>query len=565
MSDTLFLSMMFNVGFLVMIASLMSRTALVKNLLLGRSSGMGGQLLLALFFGMISVLSTYIGIGVNGAIVNTRAIGVLAAGLMGGPVAGMGAACIGGLHRWLFDIGGFTSVACACSTILGEGVLGCVFHRRFQSGRLKGWQLVLLGAVAEIGQMAFILLLARPFWQAVALVRVIALPMIVMNSCGIVAFIGAFQHIFIEENSLVDSRIRQAMHIAEQCLPYLRKGLYSKADLDRAVEIIRSGAHCDGVAVCDRQQMLSSSGFGFGEHTAPPSLLREVMDGGETRVAIQTEDCPELAALLERHIVIAAPLTRQGSAIGCLVLLEPHRWLPLEAERGFIEGLAMLFSTQLELSQVEYQKSLLQKAEFQRLQSQVNPHFLFNSLNTISYFCRENPERARELLLLLGQYYRYSTDENDGFVPLGRELKQVETYLKLEKARFEDRISVSFRGIETVDLERRVPSLILQPIVENAIKHGADERGLRWVSVTFSPEGQGIVVRVEDRGQGFPQEVLTALDQGSLPGNKVGLQNVHRRLKSIYGEENGLKITSGAAGSTVTICFPDGTGKGLLA
>lgn len=565
MPNNIFVSMMFNVGFLVLIANLMSRTLLLKNLLLGRGRSLGSKLLLALFFGCISVLSTYTGTGVNGAIVNTRVIGVLTAGLMGGPVVGMGAALIGGLHRWLFDIGGFTSVACACSTILVEGVLGCAFHGRFQSGRLKGWRLMLLAGAAEVGQMAVILLIAQPFPAAVELVKVIALPMILMNSCGILAFIGAFQHIFVEQNSLADSRIRQAMHIAEQCLPFLRKGLSSREDLDRAVEIIHSNSDCAGVAVTDGQQVLSHSGLGLGEGAELPPLIHEAMGRGETRVAVRAEECPELAGLLEKHIVMAAPLTRQGRSIGCLVLVEKRKWLPMDAERGFVEGLATLFSTQLELSQVEYQRSLLQKAEFQRLQSQVNPHFLFNSLNAVSCFCREKPERARELLLLLGQYYRYATDENDGFVPLGRELEQVETYLALEQARFEEKLTVTIQTAEGVDLDLRVPSLILQPIVENAVKHGVDSHGRRWVSVLLWQEDGGVAIRVEDRGRGFPEQVLTALEQGGLPGNKVGLQNVHRRLKSIYGAANGLEIASGGGGTAVTIRFPAGAGEEMTA
>ena len=565
MGNNIFINMVFNVGFLVLIANLMSRTTLFKNIILGRKSRMSNKLLLAAFFGGISVLATYTGTGVNGAIVNTRVIGVLAAGLMGGPVVGMGAALIGGLHRWLFDIGGFTSVACACSTILVEGVLGSLFHRRFQSGRMKWWDLMLLTAVAEIGQMAVILLLARPFLAAVELVRIIAVPMILMNSCGIVAFIGAFQHIFVEQNSLADRRIRQAMHIAEQCLPHLRKGLSSSKDLDCAAEIIYTGSNCAGVVFTDDSQIISCIGELHFETI--PQIVREVMKDCKSRVADRPEDCLELADLLNGHVLVASPLTdyNREKAVGCLVLLESRRWLPLNEEQVFVEGLATLFSTQLELSQVEYQKSLLKRAEFQRLQSQVNPHFLFNCLNTISFFCREKPERARELLLLLGQYYRYSTNHSDEFIPIRRELEQVDTYLQLEKARFEEKLNLEQNIQADMDMDFPVPSLILQPIVENAVKHGMDVHGIRHISINVRQEQGRINIQVADRGQGFPDDILEGLGDGSVPGDKVGLCNVHQRLKSIYGPENGLLIASSREGSSVTICLPLSRGKEIRA
>ena len=102
MYDNLFVSMVFNIGFLVLIANLVSRVPTIKALLTEHTSSLGDHVILAVFFGLISVLSTYTGMGVNGAIVNTRVIGVLTAGLMGGPVVGMGAALIVGAHRWLF-------------------------------------------------------------------------------------------------------------------------------------------------------------------------------------------------------------------------------------------------------------------------------------------------------------------------------------------------------------------------------------------------------------------------------------------------------------------------------
>lgn len=559
--DNLFVYMVLNIGFLVLIATVMSRTRPIKGLIYGHDTSLGGQLALAIFFGALSILSTYISTDVNGAIANTQSISILSAGLIGGPITGMGAALVGGLHRWLFDLNGFAAVADACAAIVG-GILGAMFHQRFQDRELRNWRLMALGGFCEVFHMAIILLIAEPFEAAVQSVRLIGLPMVVLNACGVAVFIGAFNHIFVEQNSLADSRIRLAFRIADQCLPHLRQGLDSQKDMDATVEIICSLSECTGIIVASTNQVLSYSGECPLEFDLTGSLPTVALDAMvQQATCVQKKALPtdpaEMRSFLRHHILIASPLLQKGKVIGCLILSERKKWLFLEAQVGFLEGLAKLFSTQLELSQLEYQKNLLRKAEFQMLQAQVNPHFLFNSLNTISCFCREKPERARELLLMLGDYYRYAIDQGEVFVDLSNELAHVKTYLLLEQARFEERLELT---LDTTRIEGHrclVPALILQPIVENAIKHGADAQGRRRIVISAWKDQNGVSVCVADKGPGFLPQILEGLARDSLPTEKVGLSNVHKRLRSIYGEDNGLMIDSTPEGSKVTMFFPD--------
>ena len=167
MPNTMFFSLLLNIGLLVLIATLLTHVPYVRRLLLTANNPLSGQIALALIFGAISVISTYTGIRAQGAIVNTRVIGVLAAGLLGGPWAGMGAAVIGGMHRYLFDIGGFTAVSCAVSTMV-EGFIGSAFSRRFKQGRLDGTGIFLVTALAEVGQMVITLPIPRPFAPALS-------------------------------------------------------------------------------------------------------------------------------------------------------------------------------------------------------------------------------------------------------------------------------------------------------------------------------------------------------------------------------------------------------------
>ena len=134
MSNTMFFNLLLNIGLLVLIATMLTKLPMVRSMLLEDSHAMGSRAALAVIFGLVSIFSTYTGVRAQGAIVNTRVIGVLAAGLLGGPYVGIGAAVIGGLHRYLFDIGGFTAVSCAVSTFV-EGLIGSAFSKRFKAGK----------------------------------------------------------------------------------------------------------------------------------------------------------------------------------------------------------------------------------------------------------------------------------------------------------------------------------------------------------------------------------------------------------------------------------------------
>ena len=516
MPNTMFFSLLLNIGLLVLIATLLTHIPYVRRLLLTANNPLSGQIALALIFGAISVISTYTGIRAQGAIVNTRVIGVLAAGLLGGPWAGMGAAVIGGMHRYLFDIGGFTAVSCAVSTMV-EGFIGSAFSRRFKQGRLDGTGIFLVTALAEVGQMAIILAISRPFAAALQLVELIAFPMITMNALGMVLFIGAFNRVFIEEDSVYAGKMRLALQIADQSLPHMRKGLYSAQDMEAAAQIIYQSIPCAAVMITDTKQVLAFCGDERYGDLKTERLLRPILESIYDKKATtftSAERSDPLYNILKGHTIIAAPLIEREEPIGSLTLMVKKQWHTSEMNLSFADELAKLFSTQLELSDLEYQKKLRQKAELRALQSQVNPHFLYNALNTISYVCRENPDRARELILTLSSYYRQTLENDRYMLSLHTELYHVNSYLELEKARFEEKLSVTIQVDE--DLDCMVPSFILQPLVENAVRYGADKTGLRSVSIEARRLNEMVEISVSDHGPGFPPDVLEQLFTLSL-------------------------------------------------
>ena len=135
----------------------------------------------------------------------------------------------------------------------------------------------------------------------------------------------------------------------------------------------------------------------------------------------------------------------KNQSVGSLTVWMKRQWMDRQSEIELLQHLMTLGSSQLAVLELEQQKNLLAQAEFKALQFQVNPHFLFNALNTISWVCRENPEEARELLLTLADYFRYNLNYDAYMVPLREELEHVKDYLQIEKARFEEKMQVTLR------------------------------------------------------------------------------------------------------------------------
>lgn len=558
MTENLFLSLLFNIGFLIFLAFILTRIPTVRNMLTCESLSLPSQLLAALLFGFVSILATYTGIETGGAIVNTRVIGVLSAGLLGGPVVGIGAALIGGIHRYFYEAGQLTAAACAVST-LAEGMIGVVCSKYFHRGRWDNAMLFLLTAVTEVCQMLLILLIARPFSAALEVVKVIVLPMILLNSCGMVVFIGTFRALSTEKDNEKTSGISLALHVASQCLPHLGKGLDSPEEIETAADIILQSTTCSAVMITDREHVLAfSCAPGNKDFTVVKSLLndqiRTAMEQHKTICVSEVGTSDPLAPVIKKYVLIAVPLTSRSQVSGCLSLLYKKRWNRAQFRIAFVENLAALFSTQLELADLNYEKSLRRKAEIRALRSQVNPHFLYNALNTISCMCREDPERARELCRTLSVYYRQTLESHHEMTDLHTELYQVLRYLEMEKARFEENLLLETDVPK--QLNCAIPSFILQPLVENAVRYGVDEAGLRTVAIRARETVEGIEIEVADHGPGIPKSIAEAVLSGHGPGKSYGLYNVHTRLKKIYGPSGGLTIQHTDGETRVSFLIP---------
>ena len=204
----------------------------------------------------------------------------------------------------------------------------------------------------------------------------------------------------------------------------------------------------------------------------------------------------------------------------------------------------------------------LTQAELRALRAQINPHFLFNSLNTIRYFVRTEPDTARRLLLSLSEVFQRALKSGE-LISLGDEINYVEAYLELEQARLGERLQVVWSIPDKSVLETLVPTLTLQPVVENAVIHGVSKKAAGGeVTIMVERWGSDLVVQVRDDGQGFgAAELQTSLELGKHRKRdgreRIGLANINHRLRMLYGEAYRLLIESEpGSGTRVQLKIP---------
>lgn len=561
MQGSAFYNVIINISLLVTLATLLVSTPFFQKILLHPGTlRIREQVALGAVFGVFCVMSNLVGIQVEGALLNARVIGALAAGLLGGPISGILAAVIGVCHRYFIDPHGLTTFACCLSTMI-QGVGGAVIWKIYyqKNRRYSGAFLFTVTAVFETVHMILTLFLSGPVGQMVDIVRIIAVPMISLNAAGMVILFRVITSVYKMQDRNIAQKLFLTFRIADRALPYLRKIEKEPENFQKIVDILmEENGDCIGAAVLNLNQYYGKSSM-FRRITwneeHPPVIVKSALEQDRVLSWEYAGYKDPFEPLFRRNVVLGAPLKINEKPIACLVMVVRKRDFSSEADSSFVEGLATLCSTQMGLAQLEEQKKLLRKAELQALQSQINPHFLFNALNTISCFCREKPERARELLLALSTYFRNSLKNTDYMVTLREEIQHVGAYLELEKARFEERLQVEYNIAKEAE-GVLVPNLILQPLVENAVKHGAMKQPQGIVRIEAEYKKDRVIVRVRDNGNGIPKEVSEGLKSHQKVSEGIGLWNVNERLHSIYPESKGVQIDTGAWGSEVSMEIP---------
>jgi len=448
----------------LVIAWLMSKTRLFIPLM-QVTVRLPHKLLCYVTFSIFCILGTYLGLHIEDSIANTRAIGAVMGGLLGGPVVGGLVGLTGGLHR--YSMGGMTALSCMISTIV-EGLLGGLIHsvmvRRGRPDKVfSPLTAGMVTLVAELVQMMIILLIARPFEDAVHLVSSIAAPMMVTNTLGA----ALFMRILLDKRAMFEK--------------------YTSAFSATALKV---AASTEGIL---RQ--------GFNE-----------------------ENSMKVAQVLHQELDIK--------------LYEAKNRLFSSINRTLGEGIAQLLSAQILAGQYERQKALLTQSEIKLLHAQVNPHFLFNALNTLKAVIRRDSEQATQLVQFLSTFFRKNLKRPSEIVTLADEIEHVNAYLQIEQARFQSRLQVSLSVPEELAWQQ-LPAFTLQPIVENAIKHGTSQLlGTGEIAITASRFNRYLVLDIEDNA---------GLYTATHEGGGLGMGLVDKRLRAHFGEDCGITV----------VCEPD--------
>ncbi|MEU5907963.1 histidine kinase [Micromonospora sp. NPDC047527] len=355
----------------------------------------------------------------------------------------------------------------------------------------------------------------------------------------------------------------EVLHTAGLAAEPLRAGL-SAAGAAKAVRHLRALVGAAGLALTDAEQVLALDGRGthHGEQLLA-AAQRSVASGrstvlGQSDLRCDRVDCPIRGA-------VVAPLHGpDGRVVGALLAIADSPPAP-----GLVQATletAHWAGNQLALAELDSSRERLARAEIRALRAQISPHFIYNALTAIGSFVRTDPERARELILEFAEFTRYSFRAHGEFTTLAEELRSIDRYLTIERARFGDRLQVRLQIAPEV-LPVTLPFLCLQPLVENAVRHGLSRKpGTGMVSIEARDAGAECHITVEDDGVGMDPTALTdgiaelaraTGDPGDDPGQHVGLSNVDERLRSVFGDRFGLVVETGlGSGTKVSMRVP---------
>ncbi|UWZ40825.1 histidine kinase [Dactylosporangium roseum] len=340
------------------------------------------------------------------------------------------------------------------------------------------------------------------------------------------------------------------LHIAALAAEPLRTGL-TEAAAGKAVRHLRTLTGAAGIAVTDAARMLAFDGAGDHHREQVAVAAAKAVTAGRSTVLGSDElpcdlvDCPVRGA-------VVVPLAQRE---GALVALSDGPPAP-----GLVQATvetARWVGTQLALVELDTSRARLARAEVRALRAQISPHFIYNALTAIASFVRTDPELARELILEFAEFTRYSFRAHGEFTTLAEELRSIDRYLTIERARFGERLQVRLQIAPEV-LPVTLPFLCLQPLVENAVRHGLSRKpGMGTISIVARDAGAECHITVEDDGVGMDPAALLSSDDGVDTGQHVGLRNVDDRLRSVFGDGFGVVVeTAPGAGTKVSMRVP---------
>ena len=417
----------------------------------------------------------------------------------------------------------------------------------------------LLAATALALVQAAVVYLALRAIQELDFSLFLIVPIVAATTLTLVLWMGLVRHAFGAMVPLGQAPAAEILAIIDQVRQQVRGGLTPTTAKVVALEI-HARLGYGAVAISDRERILAHVGLGGDHHGAgtvvPPGAAGAMAARRVARLPVGwRHGCDARSCPLKSAVV--APISDRVNVLGSLILFSEGALNVSDRDRAIADQLARLVGTELAVGEVDVHRQSAANAELAALQAQIEPHFLFNALNTIAAFCRTQPDEARRLVLAFAAYCRATLRRPQTFITLDEEMGHVDAYVALELARFGSDLEVELR---ISDQARRapVPPFSVQPLVENAIRHGKTDRPLRVV-VSALVRFDQLRVTVRDNGRGVARpDIERMLEPGIGSGAAgLGLSSVDQRLEALYGDLARLRIVSSPyIGTRVSILVP---------
>lgn len=556
------IALMERIGLLLVIAFVLTRIPNIRTLLY-REYSRKVIFIHAIVFGVFAIVSSHLGflftdgqiseqvivwnVKENELVISLSLIAVVIAGLLGGPLVGLGAGIIAGVHLAL--LGGLGFIANMLVNPL-SGLLAGLTGRFFSKARvISPMQAVFIGVFPPILQMQLLLVLYPQNENIVQFVNLTGLPLVLSNSVAIGIFTAMIGIVLKEQENEAAIATRQALTIAEEALPFLK----SDSPEERAegiANLLYDRLEVAAISVTYEDEVLAFVGIGADHHRLGEKIItplsKEALKTQEVKIAYSRADiaCNHPDCPLEAAIIIPIAEANDTTSLIKFYFRKSQHISPVE--KVLAQGIGQLISNQLKVIANEKLKENIRDAELRNLQAQINPHFLFNTLHLIATLFRVDPKRARHITIQLANFMRFNLGlAQESLISLEREWEHVKAYIEIIQARFSNRLQINFEKDHSLS-DVLIPPSTIQPLVENSIQHGLKNVSTNGrIDVSIKKKGERIYITVEDNGVGFKEIDFNKINeppQGKSSNGGVGLYNVNRRLISLLGEESRLQI-----------------------
>lgn len=521
----------FGISLFLLLLLLICRTSFFRQAITAKEFTRQQIGIFIILFSVIGLCGTYWNVRAGGGIINFRAVGIILGGFVGGPIVGTAVGTIVGIHRAFFINTDSSFIHGGLSIIQGIAAGFLSYRLKHHYHNLWFWSFL----YAFILEFLFWIFFAFLTWPTTTTYPVnffhLSLPVIATNTIAVSIFYLAMEFFIHQRDSEKTQTTKSTFNAVITLFSTLHAG-FKSFSVARVTEIMTTSLpSLIWAAILYNDQIYTRTNY---KDDADKNQ-------GDAEIAILKlqHSLPDLPHL------ITLPVKYKGKVVGSIFAAKSKGDTFTNTGTEFLHGICHILESIYESEKLKEEENLLAEAEIRALQAQINPHFLYNTLNTISYYVRSDPETARRLIQYLSDYFRHSLNNPSKLIPLSEELHVIECYTELERARFGDRLQIEYDFPKDKLDDIMVPPLLLQPLVENAVIHGIFKR----------PEGgqikAGLIehddhykIYVYDTGVGIARAKRKRLLRDHKRRDHIGLINVHQRLISLFGERSGLHIIS---------------------